>query len=89
MVILYFVEEETRNFSEIIKKVISKFFLERSGTSEFTPTPLDRTSLCSAVSTCNKRIIDRIRRTEMVNGGIPRIFSTGGHFCKQTGVGTK
>jgi len=29
-----------RNFREIIKKVISIFFLERSGTSEFTSTPL-------------------------------------------------
>ena len=40
-VIQYFAEEETWIFPEIIKKVISKFFLERSGTSEFTCTPLN------------------------------------------------
>src|SRR6218665_742437 len=39
-VIQNFAEEETRNFPENIKKVISKFFLERSDTSEFTSTPL-------------------------------------------------
>jgi len=43
-VIQYFVEEETRNFPEITKKVISKFFLERSGTSEFMSTPLGGTT---------------------------------------------
>jgi len=40
MVIQNFAEEETINFPEIIKKFISKFFLERPSTSEFTSTPL-------------------------------------------------
>ena len=38
-VVQYFAGEETRNFRDI-KRVISKFFQERSGTSEFTSTPL-------------------------------------------------